>query len=401
MKKLIVLVYLFVLIVTNTFGQTTAAEWLKKADEYFDKGDYTNAIKAYSETIKRDDSEPAAYFFRGLAYYQTNNYDAAISDLNIVTNEIPDYSATYTVRGDVYGAKGLYHKAVADYKIGLEKGYDPSGFIVDKTEKSSMWFCGAMYMEIVINRFLGNSGAVNKYENWLKIVCDKNKISRAEVETFYRDNIRSLIAGAVNEEFNKFNFTLERGSIVPHTIYYSITRNQQNGKFELTYKSTLTQNQTRIITGNTTEELVREMQSGKNKSDFDQKMIDDIRTVPALIPTVVYADWKQKGVAGGVDALALITETVTNFYIDPIRANYEKVLGIYGSYLFTGFIKEDMFAQIAANSFNFMLKSLNNDLGNKANSDMSTNQQREKASGVFGSDDRFKIFTTPYDTGKR
>ena len=66
MKKFaVVTVFLFAIVASGTFGQTTADEWFKKAGEYFDKGDYANAIKAYSETIKRDSSNLDAYWFRG------------------------------------------------------------------------------------------------------------------------------------------------------------------------------------------------------------------------------------------------------------------------------------------------------------------------------------------------
>jgi tetratricopeptide (TPR) repeat protein len=199
MKKTLFVSVLFALVLSAAFGQTSADEWYKKAGEYFESGDYANAIKAYGETIKRDSSNLNAYFLRGVAYFQTKNYDAAIVDCDTVIERAPDVPDAYMVRGDAYGAKGVYHKAIADYKTGLEKGDDPGSFRVDKSSKADMWFCGALFMEITVNRFLGNS--VTNYENWLKTVCDNNKVSRAEVETFYRQNIGSLIAEVVDAEF--------------------------------------------------------------------------------------------------------------------------------------------------------------------------------------------------------
>jgi tetratricopeptide (TPR) repeat protein len=206
MKKVIaVAVFLFAVVVSGTFGQTTADEWFKKAGEYFNSGDYANAITAYSEAIKRDSTNLDAYYFRSFAYYQIKNYDAAIADCNTVINGAPNFPTVYVARGDSYGAKGIYHKAASDYRTGLEKGYDinGSGFTIDKSSKADMWFCGAMYMEIAINRFLGKSDVVTKYENWLKTVCDKTNVTRAEVEAFYRNGIRSLISEAVDEEAAK------------------------------------------------------------------------------------------------------------------------------------------------------------------------------------------------------
>jgi hypothetical protein len=202
MKKVFVLIVCMTVFGTALFAQTTEGEWFDKAGEYFESGDYAKAITAYSETIKRNSSNLDAYWFRGFAYYQTKNYDAAIADYTTVIKGAPDFPNVYVTRGDAYGAKGLYHTAVADYRIGLEKGYDPSSYNVDKSSKADMWFCGAMYMEIEVNRFLGNSAEVTKYENWLETVCDKNNVTRAEVETFYRQNIGALVAETVDAEFN-------------------------------------------------------------------------------------------------------------------------------------------------------------------------------------------------------
>jgi tetratricopeptide (TPR) repeat protein len=175
---------------------------------------FSYLVTAYSETIKRNSSNLDAYWLRGVAYYQLKNYDAAIADCDTVIKGAPDFSTVYVVRGDAYGAKGVYRTAIADYKTGLEKGFDPNGYDVDKSSKVSMWFCGAMYMEIVVNRFLGNSAAVTKNEAWLKTVCDKNSVTRAEVEAFYRQNIDALIAEVVTEKLNE-----KRNGYVPAEVY--------------------------------------------------------------------------------------------------------------------------------------------------------------------------------------
>jgi tetratricopeptide (TPR) repeat protein len=215
MKKIITAVTAIILLcaATNAFTQTTAAEWFTKAGEYLTSGDYANAVTAYSEAIRRDSTDLNAYYCRNFAYYQIKNYDAAIADCDTVIRVAPDFADVYVSRGDSYGAKGVYHKAAADFKMGLEKGYAPGGFNVDKSSIADMWFCGAMHMEIVVNRFLGNPSAVTRYDNWLNVVCYKNKVTRYEVEAFYRDNLRAMIAGAVDEEF--------RGITVPsQTVTY-------------------------------------------------------------------------------------------------------------------------------------------------------------------------------------
>jgi tetratricopeptide (TPR) repeat protein len=220
MKKIIATLAFVCVVAAGAFAQTTADEWFQKAADYYDKGDYANAITAYSESIKRGSTNPNAYFMRGVAYYQIKNYDAAIADCDTDIKGAPNFSTVYMIRGDAYGAKGVYHKAIADFKTGLEKGEDPGGFNVDKSSKADMWFCGAMYMEIAVNRFLGKSDVVTKYENWLKTVSDKNKVTRAEIEKFYRDNVRGLVSDMVDEQMKRHNARInsETLSAIKNTI---------------------------------------------------------------------------------------------------------------------------------------------------------------------------------------
>ena len=58
----------------------------------------------------------------------------------------------------------------------------------------------ALYQEIQILRFLANNQAVERrYEGMLRFVCDNNGVTRAEIEAFYRNNIRALVSQVVDE----------------------------------------------------------------------------------------------------------------------------------------------------------------------------------------------------------
>ena len=429
MKKIVaVAVFLFVVVVSNAFGQTTADEWFKKAGEYFDKGDYANAVTAYSEAIKKGSTNLDAYFVRGIAYYHIKNYDAAIADWNIFVkgapnffdvylyrgaaySEIKNYDAAiadfntyigkasnpssdaYMLRGYAYGEKGIYHKAVTDYKKGLEKGFDPSGFNVDKSNKSDMWFLGAMYMEILVNRFLGKSDAVAKYENWLKTASDKNKVTRQEIEAFYRDNVRALIAGVVDEEFNKISWLLGR------KYNAVLTRNSQNGQYILSYEGYFNEKkQTKIFSAPSLEALSSKMRNDNEyKADFNQNDVNEVEAQAALIPAVVYVDWKAKGIAGGVDGMALIKETLTNFYLNPSKTTYDVICGIDARYAITASSMSDPFARVAFANFIHLIRLLNDGFADKFIQD--TSGQGLRARARIPDDPRFNIFSTPYRGG--
>jgi hypothetical protein len=306
------------------FAQTTADEWFKKAGEYHAGGDYANAARAYSETVKRDSSHLDAYLNRGIMYYLLKNYDAAIADFDTFMKGASDFPLAYVLRGDAYGAKGVYHKAVADYRTGFEKGYEPSDYNIDKSSKADMWFCGAMYMEIVTNRFLGKPAVVTAYENRLKTVCDKSGVTRAEVEAFYRQNIGSLIATVVDAEFNKG------------------------------------------------------MRGG-------------------VIPAVVYAQWKKDKVANGADALQIIKDCISNFYIDPTRENYEKLQMIDACYGENSLKFGDELARFAARSYGRTLNILNEDIGMKLDAD-TRSKRVELAQAVAKPNHELFVFSIRYGT---
>ena len=59
----------------------------------------------------------------------------------------------------------------------------------------------ALYQDIQVFRFLANNQAVEKYEEILRFVCDRNGVTLAEIETFYRNNIRVLVSQVVDDEF--------------------------------------------------------------------------------------------------------------------------------------------------------------------------------------------------------
>ena len=365
MKKIIVTLAFVCVVAAGALGQTTADEWLKKANEYFESGDYTNAITVCNEAIKRDSTNINAYNIRGMAYHNTKNYNAAIADYTKVITDYPNYHDAYSNRGNVYiwvknydaaitdyniaiiinsdfpsnyvnrgyayGAKGLYHKAIEDYRQGFEKDYDPSSFIVDKSDKSYMWFCGAMYMEIAVNRFLGKSDVVAKYENWLNTVCNNSGVTRAEVEKFYRDNVRALIAAVVDEEFNRVNFFIqikEEKNIIFHAI---LTRNPQTGQLTLSYgRSEFTDTRRGELT--TSHEQWFTFPRGTYTASTPEALLSEISRSDVFeqgVANFIRAEAAQLAFTLSEEALSVIKNYVTNFFITPNATTYAYIKETY------------------------------------------------------------------------
>jgi len=179
-----------------------------------------------------------------------------------------------------------------------------------------------------------NTAAIGRYEGMLKFISDKNGVTRAEIDAYYRDGIRSLIADTVDEAFNKIGeFLLENAVTNPVRDHRSVlTRNAKTGEYTLRYGGAYTNNEYREITAPSFEALQAEMR--RRNIDFDQTGVNNVAAErDADMPGVVYADWKNKG---GIDALGLLKETLFNFYVDPSRDNGSALLGIYSRYMENG-----------------------------------------------------------------
>jgi hypothetical protein len=71
----------------------------------------------------------------------------------------------------------------------------------------------AVFQEIQILRFLGDTAAVGRHEAVLSFITGRGNATRQEIEAFYRNNVGGLIAGVVDEEFRKWNTPIPSGTV--------------------------------------------------------------------------------------------------------------------------------------------------------------------------------------------
>jgi hypothetical protein len=57
-----------------------------------------------------------------------------------------------------------------------------------------------VYMDVQIDRFLGDTATVNRHEAVLQFITGRGNATRAEIEKFYRDNVRGLVSDIVDEQ---------------------------------------------------------------------------------------------------------------------------------------------------------------------------------------------------------
>jgi hypothetical protein len=258
--------------------------------------------------------------------------------------------------------------------------------------ESGLKLGAAVYKELTEIKFLDpqNTASIGRYEGMLRFISERNGVSRTEIENYFRQGIRGLVSEIVEAEFNKISFSMSNDAI--RKGYNTVLTRTPNNQYVLSYEGVYQGKPfSEKLTATSLEALLAEMRG--NTADFDQGCIDAVRTQAALIPAVVYAEWQKIGVAQGTDAVALVTETLTNFYLNPSRSTYEAVRGIYARCSVLS-ISNDIFAEAASHSFNLSLEALNPGIARKVEHDRATGNLANMAR--IPDDPRFNVFSTRY-----
>jgi len=96
-----------------------AKTYFAKGKDYFDAGNYAEAIAEFDKAIDLD-THKVPYLFRGIAYNHIGNYTQAIADFDKVIQLDVDESAAYHLRGTAYYNIGNYNQAIADFDKAIE-----------------------------------------------------------------------------------------------------------------------------------------------------------------------------------------------------------------------------------------------------------------------------------------
>jgi hypothetical protein len=256
---------------------------------------------------------------------------------------------------------------------------------------SDIRIAAATYAKLQEIKFLDpqNSERIGRYEQMINTLKQRNNITQAEIET----SLRALIAAVVDEEFNKVSFTMSNDGI--RKGYNAVLTRTANNQYILEYEGVYQgKDFHEKLPATPLDALLTQMRN--NTADFDQACVDTVRAQAVLIPAVVYADWKQKGVVGGVDALALVTETITNFYLNPSSSTYNMLRGIYARLFTMSTAEKDNFAHIVNSAYVGVLGGLNVAISGKV-----VDENSFEMANALNSDSRYRIFSTPYRSVRR
>ena len=101
------------------------------------KKEYDIAIADFGDAIRIDPKYPTAYTGRGNVWYDKNEYEKALGDLGEAIRIDPKYALAYNNRGNVWYARSDYDKAIADYgeAIRLEPEY-----AIAYSNRGNVWY---------------------------------------------------------------------------------------------------------------------------------------------------------------------------------------------------------------------------------------------------------------------
>ena len=126
---------------TGSFGVDSLINNLKiEGNEFFNKKQYEESIKKYTEAIQLDPDNATIHANRAAAYSKLAQYEPAISDALKAIELDPKYAKGYLRLAIAYQGLKRYHAAIAQYKLCLE--HNPidilKRFVLKQVKKCSL-----------------------------------------------------------------------------------------------------------------------------------------------------------------------------------------------------------------------------------------------------------------------
>ncbi len=95
---------------------------IKKALNTFEKGDYEEAIKRFSNLLEKEKNNPVYYFYIALSYEKLNDTDKAIEFYRKSLSIKPDFTFSLQKLGTLYAKKSEFKKAIEYYERAIKGG---------------------------------------------------------------------------------------------------------------------------------------------------------------------------------------------------------------------------------------------------------------------------------------
>jgi len=256
---------------------------------------------------------------------------------------------------------------------------EAAAILPENNRESPLKLAAAVLYKLAEVKFLTpqDTAAIGRYEGMVKFIQDKHGLTRAEIDKYYRDAVYAEAMKIINVEFNEVSFMMDR------TYNTTLSLNPQSGKYTLSYFRPTRKDDVKVISDLALEALLSEM----GKAGLNQTCTNEVRKQAGLLPAVKYAELKKQGNA---DALELIAETLTNFYVNPSADNYRAIAGIYVRIYINGGADLGSFHQLASDAYQIILKRIYEPLYDKLRADLRTTIDASWSN--YPNDKRFEVF---------
>lgn len=109
--------YLFILLFFSiSFISCEEKDELEKANQYYNSGDYKNAVEAYNKHLEMKPAHEIAIYNRGRAYEELGQYDKAVEDFLRVIEINPRNIGAYLSYGKHYYREKDYENAAYQFE---------------------------------------------------------------------------------------------------------------------------------------------------------------------------------------------------------------------------------------------------------------------------------------------
>jgi len=93
--------------------------YYNRGSTYFNKDEYQNAITDLQIALEKDSTDSLIFYKLGQCFYKLNRYEMALTMFDYAIKMSGDNASYYDARAQVYWLQGLYDKSIEDYKISL------------------------------------------------------------------------------------------------------------------------------------------------------------------------------------------------------------------------------------------------------------------------------------------
>lgn len=243
MKRFLIL---FIVILATTLGDSTAQlnknYFYYRGRDYIVEGKYREAIESLNILLRSQSKEYEGFFLRGVAKYNLDDLNGALSDFTRALEENPAYTQAYQYRAITRSRMGLYNEALGDFEKAIEMrpnvpaSYYSRGvtyFLNRQFEKSVSDFSQFLRLEPRQPEGYINRGTSKLYMNdTIAALEDYNRaiaVNPYWSDAYLRRGLLSLMRNQYSESIDDLSRTLSLDSTSAIAYFYrGIAKNNIN-----------------------------------------------------------------------------------------------------------------------------------------------------------------------------